>query len=159
MCYPNFCAGKFGHGNCCCVVVWRQSPFGERMYAIVQCLFSWTKTHDQITYCLKHASNTSLCKQIGMFRLLVICSLHKTQVCVIDIAARISHALECSGLWNALDSYPGSGSRMKISGNLLGQNDQNFDIYPLDWSHVASWGLAAEGEALTIDIDFSGSKR
>jgi hypothetical protein len=126
---------------------------------IVQCLFSWTKTHDQITYCLKHASNTSLCKQIGMFRLLVICSLHKTQVCVIDIAARISHALECSGLWNALDSYPGSGSRMKISGNLLGQNDQNFDIYPLDWSHVASWGLAAEGEALTIDIDFSGSKR
>jgi len=64
-----------------------------------------------------------------------------------------------SWLWNALDSYPGSGSRMKISGNLLGQNDQNFDIYPLDWSHVASWGLAAEGEALTIDIDFSGSKR
>ena len=86
MCYPNFCAGKFGHGNCCCVVVWRQSPFWERMYAIVQCLFSWTKTHDQITYCLKHASNTSLCKQIGMFRLLVICSLHKTQVCVIESA-------------------------------------------------------------------------
>ena len=42
------------------------------------------------------------------------------------------------------------GSRIKISGNLLGQNDQNFDIYPFDWSQVASWGLAAEGEALTI---------
>ena len=39
---------------------------------------------------------------------------------------------------------------IKISGNLLGQNDQNFDIYPFDWSQVASWGLAAEGEALTI---------
>ena len=42
------------------------------------------------------------------------------------------------------------GSRIKISGNLLGQSDQNFDIYPFDWSQVASWGLAAEGEALTI---------
>ena len=42
------------------------------------------------------------------------------------------------------------GSRIKISGNLLGQNDQNFDIYPFDWSQVASWGLGAEGEALTI---------
>ena len=42
------------------------------------------------------------------------------------------------------------GSRIKISGNFLGQNDQNFDIYPFDWSQVASWGLAAEGEALTI---------
>ena len=42
------------------------------------------------------------------------------------------------------------GSRIKISGNLLGQNDQNFEIYPFDWSQVASWGLAAEGEALTI---------
>ena len=41
-------------------------------------------------------------------------------------------------------------SRINISGNLLGQNDQNFDIYPFDWSQVASWGLAAEGEALTI---------
>ena len=46
------------------------------------------------------------------------------------------------------------GSRIKISGNLLGQSDQNFDIYPFDWSQVASWGLAAEGEALTIDIEF-----
>ena len=44
------------------------------------------------------------------------------------------------------------GSRIKISGNLLGQNDQNFDIYPFDWSQVASWGLAAEGEALTITL-------
>ena len=44
------------------------------------------------------------------------------------------------------------GSRVKISGNLLGQNDQNFDIYPFDWSQVASWGLAAEGEALTIGL-------
>ena len=42
------------------------------------------------------------------------------------------------------------GSRIKISGNLLGQNDQNFDIYPFDWSQVASWGLAAEGEALGV---------
>ena len=42
------------------------------------------------------------------------------------------------------------GSRIKISGNLLGQNDQNFDIYPFDWSQVTSRGLAAEGEALTI---------
>ena len=42
------------------------------------------------------------------------------------------------------------GSRIKISGNLLGQSDQNFEIYPFDWSQVASWGLAAEGEALTI---------
>ena len=42
------------------------------------------------------------------------------------------------------------GSRIKISGSLLGQNDQNFEIYPFDWSQVASWGLAAEGEALTI---------
>ena len=30
------------------------------------------------------------------------------------------------------------GSRIKISGNLLGQNDQNFEIYPFDWSQVAS---------------------
>ena len=42
------------------------------------------------------------------------------------------------------------GSRIKISGNLLGQNDQNFEIYPFDWSQVASWGLAAEDDALTI---------
>ena len=41
-------------------------------------------------------------------------------------------------------------SRIKISGNLLGQNDQNFEIYTFDWSQVASWGLAAEGEALKI---------
>ena len=42
------------------------------------------------------------------------------------------------------------GSRIKISGHLIGQNDKNFEIYPFDWSQVASWGLAAEGEALTI---------
>ena len=42
------------------------------------------------------------------------------------------------------------GFSIKISGNLLGLIDQNFDIYPFDWSQVTSRGLAAEGEALTI---------
>ena len=43
-----------------------------------------------------------------------------------------------------------SGSRIKISGNLLGQNNQSFEIYPFDTSQVTNWGMAAEGEALTI---------
>ena len=38
------------------------------------------------------------------------------------------------------------GSRIKISGNLLGQNDQNLEIYAFDWSQVASWGLAAKDQ-------------
>ena len=40
------------------------------------------------------------------------------------------------------------GSRVKSSGNLRGQSEQNFEIYTVDWSQVSGWGLAAGGEAL-----------
>ena len=42
------------------------------------------------------------------------------------------------------------GSRVKSSGNLRGQSEQNFEIYTVDWSQVSGWGLAAGGEALSI---------
>ena len=42
------------------------------------------------------------------------------------------------------------GSRIKISGHLLGQNDQHFEIYPFRLVLGNQKGLAAEGEALRI---------
>ena len=42
------------------------------------------------------------------------------------------------------------GSRVKSPGHLLGQSEQNFEIYTVDWSQVSVWGLAAGGEALRI---------
>ena len=45
------------------------------------------------------------------------------------------------------------GSRVKSSGNLRGQSEQNFEIYTVDWSQGSGWGLAAGGEALRIIPD------
>ena len=44
------------------------------------------------------------------------------------------------------------GSRIKISGHLLGQNTQNFELYPFRLVLGNQKGLAAEGEALRINL-------
>ena len=51
------------------------------------------------------------------------------------------------------------GSRVKSSGNLRGQSEQNFEIYTVDWSQVSGWGLAAGGEALRIRIQKHGFEK